>query len=626
MTEKELDKELERLRPLYKSDAEKASNDVLENKFKSFRSLQQEALLYYFMEDDAKPLVGILPTNSGKSLIYQAGAKYIDKKYGGKTVVISPLISLMIDQVTKSEKDIEKLLIEQLKNGIICFNSSVRQYEKYWYKAEKLFETGKFSLLYVSPERFRSKFFLQSYKKQNIMRFVIDEMHCVELWGQSFRYEYKNLKNVIYKAKLVLLTASAGKKLIDDTLASIIDNDKSPVTIIKGDIVRKEINILPAKEVDSDEDRLKKIKLQVKKWISKFNQKDKILIFTAFANEGNNCNCVCICDYLQKAAKEIGVNENEIAIYNGTMNSEDRTAVQSKFANSKVRILVCTKAFGMGVDIKNIRGVLHVYPPVTIEEYYQEIGRGGRSAKTEKECETLLLWRNSDDKMLNFLKRTPWAFRLYYKYILLSTGVLLVEEYYDTEKEEVSCSIKTQKAMQFIEELNCRDGRNKPKYYTKADIINKKYRKVFRYDMSNLKTTERIIRKIEDYIDTKNPKGDTRKDLNRIARWLMLYYEQRKNTTGIFKIQGNTVKANSIKSDLSLMEEQGWILRASADSKGSIAKYRVLENDLDNEQVEQFFMSIHSLGEKRDEAWKKVQKMLKYSSSDEIWIYLKKNL
>jgi hypothetical protein len=219
---------------------------------------------------------------------------------------------------------------------------------------------------------------------------------------------------------------------------------------------------------------------------------------------------------------------------------------------------------------------------------------------------------------------------MYANYVLLSSGIVLVEEKNDPEYG-LECSFDSNgKALQFVDTTMKCEGRNRPKLLTEGAECNEGYYKIFRYDTHTLADADTILRKIEKALPEVTKKEQT--DLRRIARWLNLYCEEKRNN-GAFTIPPKNhpeyyrgFLPNSIKGDLSYMEEQGWVSRGEADLSGGIAKYRILEKDLDDEKVEDFFGKIHLQREKRIESWNAVQKIFKKTTNEEVWTYLKRNL
>jgi superfamily II DNA or RNA helicase len=561
----------------------------------------QEFLLYKFIDDSDDDLVGILPTNSGKSLIYKAGSSYLGQHNKGKTIVVSPLISLMMDQVTGSDTDKEETQLQMMmsKEGVIVFNSSIRvKYQDYYRKALQSFSCGRFHLAYVAPERFRSRKFLHFYKKLHVTRFVIDEMHCVAIWGDSFRYEYKNLSNVLHhhrRARLVLLTASANDALLQSTLNRLRPTGKHPVVVVKKGVVRPEIVIKPPVKVKNDDQRPDALTNIIKKQLAG-SKKAKCLVFTAFARESpnkKNWDAERLKDHFISKAMRIGLRPQQVDCYHAQMSVGRRSQVQDGFLKGKIRLLFATKAFGMGVNIKDIRLVAHVYPPVTVEEYYQEIGRGGRNADQSAPCIAQMLWCKDDERSLKMMIDVTWDYRLLQVYYMLSKGILLVAD--DDWK-------KSKKGMQLLLSLKSagllRKRRTVHKGRYKAEV----------YECVSRKAAKKIALTIAS-ASIKPPK-----DVRRWSRWLLVYSSM--DSDGRFTIPPRAetgliragVEVNYMKTMLSLMEDHGWVEREESDS-GGYAEYSLLDDNLGNKELAAFFERTAQLGEKKRESWANMMKL-----------------
>jgi superfamily II DNA helicase RecQ len=515
----------------------------------------------------------------------------------------------MIDLVKDNSANNEiKMLMKQMRKGILCFNRITRKYPNYWAKAMERLKEGNFHLVYVSPERFRSESFATRINTINckISRFVIDEMHCVSLWGNSFRYEYNHMKDVIQDAKLILLTASAGPNMVKSTVTNLVDKKKASKTIeIRAGIEREELAILRSKDVVENK-RLEEIKKQIVKWLTKsdFKKKDKIIIFTAFANKSEkHLDCDKIYNDIIGYAKEIKLKKTEIDYYNGSLDLKTRSDVHRRFSSDdndeeggRIRILICTNAFGMGVNIKNIRGVIHVYPPVTIEEYYQEIGRGGRGLEKKEKCESLLLWNEEDDKKALYFKlSTTEAFKLFYEFSLMSTGFLYVKK--------SSIGIKSLKKLEeFLGE------KLKKTKDAKAKMI--------RYDISDTDIAKNSCKEINNMMQEKHKEKDKNgkhkkiyKDLRLIFYWLNIYTEKKKMNVIIplknFKSINNKL-INYYQKTLSQMEGNQWLTRSNTNTSNNEAKYKILEDELTDYQLASFYANMASLKTNKNASWKNI--------------------
>ena len=333
-------------------------NEVLNKVFghNSFRNFQEEAIDAIL---EKKDLITIIPTGAGKSLCYQLPAIIME----GLTVVISPLIALMQDQVNA-------LRINNINASMI--NSSQTQEEVNQVLED--IKNNKIKLLYVAPERFSANGFLDFLSSIDISFFVIDEAHCVSEWGHEFRADYKKLsllKNYFPSTPVVAFTATATHKVQDSIINSL--NLNKPV-ILRGKTKRDNLTIKAKKRVGNGQAQL----LEFLK-----DKKDKTGIVYTFTRKETET----IAKYLQS-------NGFQAKAYHAGLSNETRHDVYKEFSNDEINIVVATIAFGMGIDKSNIRYVVHTSMPKTLENYYQEIGRAGRDGL---ESQTLLLYTKADE-------------------------------------------------------------------------------------------------------------------------------------------------------------------------------------------------------------------------------------
>ncbi|MFD1039501.1 RecQ family ATP-dependent DNA helicase [Virgibacillus byunsanensis] len=325
--------------------------------YSSFRLGQKEIVVDIL---DGKDVFGILPTGSGKSLCYQLPAKLLN----GITIVVSPLISLMIDQV------------KQLKaNGfkeVIALNSFMNRAER-----NKVYQNlNKYKLIYVSPELLQQKQLMDQLSKLEVSLFVIDEAHCISQWGHEFRPDYLRLRSIIdtlNNPPILALSATATTNVQQD----IIDALNRP-DIIKHIYPMDRENItFCVQEVTTDSDKISKITNLVGKF------RVPTIIYFSSRNTTEQ-----VAEILSK-----NVTSTRIAFYHGGMEQQDRIAIQQQFMNDQLDVICCTSAFGMGINKSNIRLVIHYHFPPQIESYIQEIGRAGRDGG---ESISLLLFSNND--------------------------------------------------------------------------------------------------------------------------------------------------------------------------------------------------------------------------------------
>ncbi len=307
--------------------------------YDSFRPMQEEIIELVI---DNKDALVIMPTGGGKSICYQIPA--LVKK--GIGIIISPLISLMRDQV------------EGLKqNGIAAayINSSQTSHEQQ--KIERACAYGDIKLLYVSPEKLATDWFLSFLRTLEINLFAIDEAHCISFWGHDFRPEYKQLgllKNKFPNIPVIALTATADK-------------------LTRKDIV-EQLNIQTAKQFISSFDR-PNLQLMVQPGRDRLGQIVQYL--KSHQTESGIIYCLSR-KSTESLAQKLRDKGYKAAHYHAKLPPKKRAAVQDAFLRDDLQIVCATIAFGMGIDKSNVRFVLHYNLPKNIESYYQEIGRAGR--------------------------------------------------------------------------------------------------------------------------------------------------------------------------------------------------------------------------------------------------------
>lgn len=332
--------------------------------FESFRE-NQEKIIDEIL--NGNNILSIMPTGAGKSLCYQIPAILFD----GVTIVISPLISLMEDQILK------------LKNvGVDCavINSTLSEGEYIKVKNEIL--NGQYQVIYIAPERLQNKDFLYISSKLNIKLVVVDEAHCVSQWGNDFRKSYLNIKHFVSKIYpkpvLAAFTATATKAVQEDIISMLGLGDCS---IIKSSFDRPNLHI--SKHYIPD--------MKKNSFIINYlnGNKDKVGIIYCSTRVKVEELFNFLIDNNIKAGK-----------YHAGMDDTDRKLNQEDFIFDRISTIVATNAFGMGIDKSNVNYVIHYNCPKDIESYYQEIGRAGRDG-TNAEC--ILLYNGRDFNISKFL-------------------------------------------------------------------------------------------------------------------------------------------------------------------------------------------------------------------------------
>ncbi len=324
--------------------------------YKKFRNFQEESIDALL---DGRDVLTILPTGGGKSLCYQLPSLMMD----GVTVVISPLIALMQDQVRGlSENGIEARTI----------NSDMSEEERI--EVFESLKNGTIKLLYIAPERMVLPSFIAFLQCLKINFFVVDEAHCVSEWGHEFRADYRQLsclKTYFPETAVAAFTATATAKVADDIQKAL--HLENPY-VSRGDVYRKNIFIQTQKRIANG-------RVQLLHFLQKYRGE-----------------CGIVYTFTRKETEELALFLQSKGIsaraYHARLDKEEKADVFHDFLYDKLQIVVATIAFGMGIDKSNIRFVVHMSLPKTIENYYQEIGRAGRDGL---ESETLLLYTKADE-------------------------------------------------------------------------------------------------------------------------------------------------------------------------------------------------------------------------------------
>lgn len=307
----------------------------------------------------------VLPTGGGKSLCYQLPALYLQKL----VVVISPLIALMKDQVDA---------LQRLGIPAGALHSSQTEAEKL--DVFRRLSAGGAFILYLSPERAQKPAFHKWLQNREIALFAIDEAHCVSQWGHDFREEYGQLqilKQIRPDIPIMALTASATPMVLNDIAKQL--KLKDPERHIHG-FYRKNLFY----QVESCEDA-EKLSYLVK-GIEQFPE-GKVIVYC-----GTRKNTEGVAKFLSSRFRGVG-------FYHAGLKSDARTLIQDSYGGGKIRILVATNAFGMGVDHPDIRLVVHYQIPANIDSLYQEMGRAGRDGK-DSTC--LMLYAKKDRGLQSF--------------------------------------------------------------------------------------------------------------------------------------------------------------------------------------------------------------------------------
>ena len=313
--------------------------------YSSFRPHQQEIVLSILSGRD---VLGIMPTGGGKSLCYQLPAKMA----AGTAVVISPLISLMKDQVDSAR---ENNMAAAFLNSALSSSQAAGVYRK--------LEEGALDLLYISPERFAMESFISTLKATKISFFAVDEAHCLSEWGHDFRPDYLSLAQIrrhFPKAPIAAFTATATSEVQRDILSKL--SLRNPLQV-RASFNRPNLyyEVQPKREVNA----------QILSFLKEHSDEPGIVYRTTR-------------DAVEKTAEFLTKKGIDARPYHAGLSAQTRSANQEAFSKDEAQIVVATIAFGMGIDKSNVRFVIHADLSKNIEGYYQETGRAGRDGDPSK--------------------------------------------------------------------------------------------------------------------------------------------------------------------------------------------------------------------------------------------------
>ncbi|MBB6452172.1 ATP-dependent DNA helicase RecQ [Salirhabdus euzebyi] len=328
--------------------------------FSGFREGQKEIISDVLSDHD---VLGILPTGTGKSLCYQLPSLYLE----GITIVVSPLISLMVDQV------------KQLKAKGFKRVTAINSMLDFRQKKHRINNLHHYKLIYCSPEMLQNEHFMTQITSLHISLFVVDEAHCISQWGHEFRTDYLKLNDVIKKLKYprVLALSATATPQVQDDIVKYLERPEMKKRVYAMD---RENLTFTVEHVENWQEKMERIE-----HILRMHPVSTMIYFSS--REW----CEKVCFMLKEKITNL-----KVAFYHGGMEPDDRLLIQQQFMNDQLDVICCTSAFGMGVDKPNVRLVIHFHLPTQKESYIQEVGRAGRDGDSSV---GLVLYSKGDEQI-----------------------------------------------------------------------------------------------------------------------------------------------------------------------------------------------------------------------------------
>lgn len=330
--------------------------------YTSFRPAQEAPIASLLRNED---VIGIMPTGAGKSICFQIPALCKE----GLTIVFSPLISLMKDQV-------DGLLVQNIPAALINSTLTQSEFNKTMYEVR----SGKIKLLYIAPERLSSNFFCNVLRALPIAQVIVDEAHCISEWGHDFRPSYRLIGewlNSLPKRPIVGAFTATATKYVENDIKKLLGLDKANVYVTGFDRPNLSFSVIRTPK-----------------------RMDYVVHYVRqHANENGIIYCATRkdVDRVYENLTRAGIKAGH---YHGGLNDEVRREMQNAYADDKLQVMVATNAFGMGIDKSNVRYVLHYQMPRNMESYYQEAGRAGRDGAP---AECILLYSGQDVQVHKYL-------------------------------------------------------------------------------------------------------------------------------------------------------------------------------------------------------------------------------
>ncbi|MBS6675832.1 DNA helicase RecQ [Veillonella sp.] len=330
--------------------------------YTSFRPAQEAPIASLLGNED---VIGIMPTGAGKSICFQIPALC----KAGLTIVFSPLISLMKDQV-------DGLLVQNIPAALINSTLTQEEFNKTMYEVR----SGKIKLLYIAPERLGSNFFCNVLRALPIAQVIVDEAHCISEWGHDFRPSYRLIGewlNSLPKRPIVGAFTATATKYVENDIKKLLGLDKANVYVTGFDRPNLSFSVIRTPK-----------------------RMDYVVHYVRqHANENGIIYCATRKD-VDRVYENLTRAGIKVGHYHGGLSDEVRSEMQNAYADDKLQVMVATNAFGMGIDKSNVRYVLHYQMPRNMESYYQEAGRAGRDGAP---AECILLYSGQDVQVHKYL-------------------------------------------------------------------------------------------------------------------------------------------------------------------------------------------------------------------------------
>ena len=330
--------------------------------YTSFRPAQEAPIASLLRNED---VIGIMPTGAGKSICFQIPALC----KAGLTIVFSPLISLMKDQV-------DGLLVQNIPAALINSTLTQAEFNKTMYEVR----SGKIKLLYIAPERLGSNFFCNVLRALPIAQVIVDEAHCISEWGHDFRPSYRLIGewlNSLPKRPIVGAFTATATKYVENDIKKLLGLDKANVYVTGFDRSNLSFSVIRTPK-----------------------RMDYVVHYVRqHANENGIIYCATRKD-VDRVYENLTRAGIKVGHYHGGLSDEVRREMQNAYADDKLQVMVATNAFGMGIDKSNVRYVLHYQMPRNMESYYQEAGRAGRDGAP---AECILLYSGQDVQVHKYL-------------------------------------------------------------------------------------------------------------------------------------------------------------------------------------------------------------------------------